>query len=221
MSKLKAVIFDMDGVLVDSEPWHYKIEKILYKKLGIDVPEEVHLTYLGTAGDFMYGDLKARYNLNKSVEELLIWDDEYRIKYFDEIKELAANQGIEKLLQELKGNGIGTAVATSSTPGIVDVLLKKCNLSSYFDHIVTTEHAGKSKPEPDVYILAAQKLGVKSDDCVVIEDSKNGIKAAKGAKMFCVSYQPEKEIDSSVWGADYSIKDFSELNYSTLQKIID
>jgi len=187
MSKLEAVIFDMDGVLVDSEPWHYKIEKILYRKLGLDVPEEIHQTYLGTAGDFMYGDLKSRYDLKMSVADLLKWDDKQRIKYFDEINGLVPNRGVVNLLKELKDKGVKTAVATSSTPGIVDVILKKCDLVDYFDHIVTTEHAGKSKPEPDVYLLAVKKLGVKTEDCIVIEDSANGIKAAKKAEIFCVA----------------------------------
>jgi HAD superfamily hydrolase (TIGR01509 family) len=220
MSKLKAVIFDMDGVLVDSEPWHYKIEKVLYEKLGLNVPEEVHQTYLGTAGDFMYGDLKSRYNLKQSVEDLLRWDDEYRIEYFDGIDGLSANEGVERLLKELKDNGIKTAVATSSTPGIVDVILRKSNLISYFDHVVTTEHAGKSKPEPDVYILAAKKLGVNSVDSIVIEDSVNGIKAAKGAEMFCVAYQPEGEFVCGSPSADHFIKGFDEISYPVLEKLI-
>ncbi len=79
---LEAVIFDMDGVLVDSEPWHYDIETILFKKLGLDVSEELHYTYLGTAGDLMYSDLKKRFDIPMSLEELLKWDEEYRIEIF-------------------------------------------------------------------------------------------------------------------------------------------
>jgi len=70
MRKFEAVIFDMDGVLVNSEPWHYEIECDLYKRLGLDVPEEVHLTYVGTANDHMYSDLKRRYDISMSLTEL-------------------------------------------------------------------------------------------------------------------------------------------------------
>lgn len=220
MSKLKAVIFDMDGVLVDSEPWHYKIEKILYKELGLNVPDKVHQTYLGTAGDFMYGDIKSRYNLAQSVDELLKWDDGHRIKYFNEIEGLAPNTGVEKLLKELKDCGVRTAVATSSTPGVVDVVLKKCNLSRYFDHVVTTEHAGKSKPEPDVYLLATEKLGIKPVECLVIEDSANGIKAAKSANIFCIAYQPNEGTKNNISDADYVINDFNEVDFTVLERVL-
>src|ERR1035437_9809565 len=113
MRELKAVIFDMDGVLVDSEPWHYEIETILFKQLGLNVSEELHRTYIGTAGDLMYSDLKEKYDISLTLEELLKWDEEYRINIFSEMRGINPNPGVIELLKELKSFGIKLAVATS------------------------------------------------------------------------------------------------------------
>lgn len=116
-NKLEAVIFDMDGVLVDSELWHYEIETVLFKKLGLNVSEELHHTYLGTAGDLMYTDLKKRFDIPMTLEELLKWDEEYRVDIFRKMNDIRPNPGIPELLKDLKKNSLKTAVATSSVPG--------------------------------------------------------------------------------------------------------
>jgi beta-phosphoglucomutase len=219
MRELKAVIFDMDGVLVDSEPWHYEIETILFKKLGLDVSEELHHTYLGTAGDLMYSDLKERFDIPMSLDELLKWDEGYRIDIFSKMADIKPIPGIPELLKELKYNNIKTAVATSSVPGIVDIILQKCGIVSYFDAVVTTETVGKSKPAPDVYLFAAQRIGVSPSNCVVFEDSFNGIRAARSASMYCIAYQddnPSLALDISE--ADQRINSFTNINLELIRQ---
>lgn len=222
MNNLEAVIFDMDGVLVDSEPWHYEIETILFKKLGLDVSEELHHTYLGTAGDLMYADLKKRFDIPMSLDELLEWDEEYRIDIFRNMTNIKPNPGIPELLKELKSNNLKTAVATSSVPGIVDIVLEKCGIKEYFDTVVTTVMAGKSKPAPDVYLYACQALGVSPADCVVFEDSFNGIRAAKSASMFCIAYQPDNpSLVLDVSEADVKINSFKAINLELIRQYFD
>ena len=219
MKRLEAVIFDMDGVLVDSEPWHYEIETILFKKLGLDVSEELHHTYLGTAGDLMYSDLKERFDIPMSLDDLLKWDEEYRIGIFREMTDIKPIPGIPELLKELKSNNLKTAVATSSVPGIVDIILEKCSIRTYFDTVVTTEMAGKSKPAPDVYLLASQIIGVSPSNCVVFEDSFNGVRAAKNASMYCIAYQadnPSLVLDISE--ADQRINSFTNINLDLIRR---
>ena len=222
MRELKAVIFDMDGVLVDSEPWHYEIETILFKKLGLNVSEELHHTYLGTAGDLMYSDLKERFDISMSLEELLKWDEDYRIDIFKKKTGIRPSPGIPELLKELKSSDIKTAVATSSVPGIVDIILQKCGIDSYFDAVVTTETAGKSKPAPDVYLFAAQLIGVNPSNCVVFEDSFNGIRAARSASMYCIAYQsdnPSLVLDISE--ADQRINSFKNINLELIRRYFE
>ena len=212
----EAVIFDMDGVLIDSEPIHVGIEKLLFNKLGIDVSETVHRSYMGASNEFMYSDLRSRFNLSESVTELIESDELFRSDYFHRLDTIPANDGLISLLSQIKTAGLKLAVATSSSPEIADLLLNKCGIASFFDAIVTTSEAGKSKPSPDVYLLAAQKIGVSPEDCIVFEDSPNGLLAAKSAGIFCVVIQSDSELIQKLSKADYLIQSFTEITLTRL-----
>ena len=215
----EAVIFDMDGVLIDSEPIHIEIEKQLFDKLGIDVPEAVHRSYMGASNEFMYSDLRSRFKLSESVTELIESDELFRSDYFHRLDTIPANDGLISLLGQIKAAGLKLAVATSSSPEIANILLSKSELASFFDAIVTTTEAGKSKPSPDVYLLAAKKIGVVPENCIVFEDSPNGLSAAKSAGMFCVVIQSDSDIIKELSGADYLIQSFTEITLSRLTDI--
>ena len=212
----EAVIFDMDGVLIDSEPIHVGIEKLLFNKLGIDVSETVHRSYMGASNEFMYSDLRSRFNLSESVTELIDSDELFRSDYFQRLDTIPANDGLISLLGQIKTAGLKLAVATSSSPEIADLLLNKCGIASFFDAIVTTSEAGKSKPSPDVYLLAAKKIGVSPEDCIVFEDSPNGLLSAKSAGMFCVVIQSDSELIQKLSKADYLIQSFTEITLTRL-----
>ena len=219
MRQLEAVIFDMDGVLIDSEPIHIEIERQLFDKLGIDVSAEVHRTYLGTAGDFMYSDIKSRFGRPESLEELMVFDDLYRCEYFKNLKVLNLNEGVLNLLGELKSAGLKLAVATSSSPAIARVVLDRCGITSVFDAVVTTQEAGKSKPAPDVYLTASRLIGVVPSNCLVFEDSPNGMNAAKNSRMFCITVQTDSVDIRELAAADFQIESFKNLNYKQLDDI--
>ena len=212
----EAVIFDMDGVLVDSEPIHYEIENILFRKLGINVSDFLHRTYLGTSSDFMYSDIKMKFNLPDSLIDIVLLGESFSCEYFSNLKEIPLNEGVIKLLKEIKKSGCKLAVATSSSPAIANILLNKCKIFSYFDAIVTTNEAGKSKPAPDVYLLAAQKIGITPSGCIVFEDSPNGLKAAKEAGMYCVAIQSNSEFIKELADADFLIRSFREITFADL-----
>lgn len=218
MRQPKAVIFDMDGVLIDSEPIHYEVERKLFDKLGLNVSADVHKTYLGTAGDFMYGDVKTRFGLSESIKQLLEMDEEFRCEYFRSLEIMNLNDGVLSLLQEIKQAGIRLAVATSSSPLIARTLLDRCGILSIFDAVVTTSDAGKSKPAPDVYLLAANMTGAAPADCVVFEDSPNGLLAAKNAEMFCIAVKTESVNVDELSGADHVIETFDGM---TLDRLAD
>jgi HAD superfamily hydrolase (TIGR01509 family) len=218
MGKPEAVIFDMDGVLIDSEPIHVEIEKKLFDKLGIEVTEAVHRSYMGASNDFMYTDLRTRFKLTESVSELMERDELFRSEYFKRLETIPVNDGLISLLHQIKTAGLKLAVATSSSPEIVNILLNKCGIYHYFDAIVTTSEAGKSKPSPDVYLLAAKKIGVSPAGCIVFEDSPNGLSAAKSAGMFCVVIQSDSEIIKELSAADHLIQSFRDI---TMAKLID
>jgi len=223
----EAVIFDMDGVLIDSEPIHITIEKQVFDKLGIDVSETVHRSYMGASSEFMYSDLRSRFKLTKSVTELMENDELFRSDYFHRLDTIPANDGLICLLSQIKSAGLKLAVATSSSPEIANLLLNKCGIASFFDAIVTTSEAGESKPSPDVYLLAAKKIGVSPEDCIVFEDSPNGLSSAKSAGMFCVVIQSDNDLIQKLSKADYLIQSFTEMTLTrltdlfTINQIVD
>ncbi|HEY3388377.1 MAG TPA: HAD family phosphatase [Prolixibacteraceae bacterium] len=219
MRKPEAVIFDMDGVLIDSEPIHIKIENKLFAELGINVTEAVHRSYMGASNEYMYSDLRLRFNLKESVGELMERDDLFRSDYFSRLETIPLNDGLISLLEEMKSTGLKLAVATSSSPDIVNILLNKCEIASFFEAVVTTSEAGKSKPYPDVYLLAAQKIGVSPQNCIVFEDSPNGLLSAQSAGMLCVAIQSDYKIIQELSKADYLIQSFNEITVSKLIEI--
>lgn len=217
MRQLKAVIFDMDGVLIDSEPLHILIERDIFKKLGLDVSPEIHRTYLGTATDFMYLDLIERFGLSQSIQDLLKFDELFRCEYFCSLPSLILNPGVGTILNELRNAGIKLGVATSSSPAIATILLERSEIKSYFEVVMTTSEAGKSKPEPLVYLAAAHKLGVGPTECLVFEDSPNGLLAAKRAGMTCIVLRTEGISEEEIVLADHSIGSFEEVSLDQLK----
>lgn len=219
MRKPEAVIFDMDGVLIDSEPIHYEIENRLFDQLGITVSDDVHRNYLGTSAEFMYADLKSRFGLPDTVNELMQFGESFTCDYFRQLQVLNLNEGVLSLIKELKLAGLKLAVATSSSPEVAKVLLNRCEIAAYFDAIVTTSEAGKSKPAPDVYLLAAQKIGIPPSNCIVFEDSPNGLSAAKSAGMYGIAVQTSSVNVNELSAADFLIQTFEGMTFGRLFEI--
>jgi len=214
----KAIIFDMDGVLVNTEPHHIMIEKRLFTSLGLDISEEEHRSYLGKSSVRMWNEIITRYNLSFAAEHLAKKNSEEIIRYFSGHDEIEIMGGIMEVLEEFFKEGIPMALASSSEPGTIDIILSKTGLGKYFLHKISCKNVDRSKPDPDIYIYATGLLSVKPEECIVIEDSFNGIKAAKSAGMYCIAYKggmPDT-IDQSL--ADESIADFSLLPGLLLRK---
>lgn len=208
---IDAIIFDMDGVLVDSEPFHIEIEKRQFKLNKVSISDEEHIQYFGIATDIMWRKIAERHTLLLPVEELIEQNRIESIRFFSELDEIPVMPGLVDLLEKLKTKNYPLAVASSSFPEIIDLILGKTNLKKYFQVVVSSQEAGKSKPEPDVFLLAAKKLGVKPENCLVVEDSANGIKAAYAAGMSCVAYQGPGADPQNQKEADTIVKNYDQL----------
>lgn len=208
---IKAIIFDMDGVLVDSDPFHIAIEKHQIEVNKVLISDEEHHQYIGVATDVMWYDIAKRYALPIDVEQIITQNKEESILFFNELKEIPLMPGIEDVLKKLTEMNYPMAVASSSFKVIIEIILKKTGLRKYFQHIVSSEEAGKSKPSPDVFLLAAKRLGIDPAECLVVEDSFNGIKAAKSAGMRCIAYQGPGANEAKQREADAVIKSYDKL----------
>ena len=206
-----AVIFDMDGVLVNSEPFYFEVEKQNFKTLRIPISDEEHQTFQGIATDLMWKKLKTKYKISYSVDELVEMTNSIVTPYFRSQKAIKPMPGVEKLIQHLKEMQIQLALASSSYPDVIQIVLEKTGLKKYFNVIVDSQMAGSSKPDPDIFLLAAQKLNTPTKKCLIIEDSTNGIKAAKTAGIKVVAFAgPGAEFQNQS-EADWIISNFEEI----------
>ena len=208
---IKAIIFDMDGVLVDSEPFNIEIEKRQFGLNHLSISEEEHHQYMGVATDVMWREIAKRQSLSLPVETLIEQNKTESIHYFTELKEIPVMPGLVDLLEKLTLKNFPIAVASSSFPEIIELILQRTGLRKHFQVVVSSQEAGKSKPEPDVFLLAAKQLGINPQDCMVIEDSANGIKAAKAAGMRCIAFEGPGANPANQKQADAVIKSFDQL----------
>lgn len=188
LPEFTAVIFDMDGVLINSETFYSEMEQVHFKMLGLNIPHEEHVTYQGTATDEMWRTIKEKHGVPHSLEELVEMTGSLTIPVFQGMEEIPLMPKITDLLEFLKGRNIPLALASSSYPDVIDIVLDKSGLRKYFPITVNSKMVGKSKPAPDIFLLAAKLLDVDSGQCLVIEDSTNGIRAARDAGMYCIAY---------------------------------
>ncbi|MEJ6950788.1 HAD family hydrolase [Natronospora cellulosivora (SeqCode)] len=219
MAKLKAVIFDMDGVIIDSEPIHYQVNQLLYKELGIKVSDEEYSTFIGVSNSDHWTILKKKYNLSDSIEELVMRQNEGNISHLQDSDEKAI-PGILELLKELEENNIKIALASSSGMKYIEAVLDKFGIDAYFSVKVSGEEMDKGKPNPDIFLEAAKRLELNPEDCLVIEDSENGVKAAKKAGMRCIGHINPNSGNQDLSLADERVDSIEKLNFNVLEKIM-
>ena len=209
---MKAVIFDMDGVLVDSEPANMQQLADFMETFG-STPSQLFLnTLVGTSYDYTCQLCIEYMNIQMDLEEfkqkLDVYIQEHPYKYIDFLNSEAID-----ILKWLKQNGYKTAIASSSLIFQIKKMLSECHLEHVFDEILSGEMFKESKPNPEIYLTAAQKLNVSCEECLVIEDSYYGIEAGKRAGMKVLAVEDKRYgIDQSK--ADAKISHLSEIkNY--------
>jgi HAD superfamily hydrolase (TIGR01509 family) len=213
---IKAVIFDMDGVIIDSEPKHIKFEQELFHSLGAAVNRKEHLRFIGTTSQYMWDCIKRKYKLEQTVDELVRLD---RDKYFEFLindDSLAPISGVNELIAKLKKDNLKLAIASSSPIEVIKYVISKLGLAEYFDLVVTGDYVTRSKPYPDIFLYAAEKLSIEPINCLVIEDSENGVNAAKNADMKCLGFKNLNSGNQDLSRADMIIENFNEFNNDIL-----
>jgi HAD superfamily hydrolase (TIGR01509 family) len=212
---IQSIIFDMDGVLVDSEPLHYEADSEVFHELKISVSENDRDSFLGKGPEGVLAFLKEKYGLTQSLEELIRLDNQVRLKYFKD-HPLTPIPGLRDFLDELKRKAIPMAVASSSVRPLVEYLLLNQDLQPYFDYVICGDDVPKTKPDPALFNLAASKLRMSPGNCLVIEDSPNGLLAAKAAGMKCAVYNRFNRKDIAALQADYFFSSFTDLKVDRL-----
>ena len=216
---IKTVIFDMDGVIVDTEPVHHYAYNQHFKQLNIEVSPEMYASFTGNSTKNIFEKLKAQFMLTEDVQTLVETKRTLFNDAFDSKEDLYLLNGVEDLIIDLHKNGMQLVLASSSAKVTINRIFNRFGLHNYFTHIVSGEDFPKSKPDPAIFIHAAYLSKTPIENCIVIEDSTNGIKAAKSAGIYCIGYDSfhSKMQDYSL--ADKVISDFNELSFDTIKNI--
>lgn len=214
----KNFIFDMDGVLVDSEPLHYKIMTQVFSELQLSLTKQYRYSLTGMAGMPMWEKIVKDYQLPKKASDYLAFHTEV---FFRELPnhEITEVKGVIQLLQRLKEHEYTLALASSSSLQLIDVFTQKLGIHSYFDVIVSGQTLPRSKPFPDIFLKVASLWAVPTQDCIVLEDSYNGVKAAKSAGMKCIGYQNPNSGNQDLSKADIIVHSMDEITFDLLEHL--
>lgn len=211
MIMIKCIIFDMDGVLINTEPLHFSIWQQICKEHGFDLEYEKYKGCIGSTLRFLMDLLHENYGVS-------FYDDPAVLKRFKELKGdyLGKNgvppvEGVPEVVAELHRRGYVLAVASSSSQDYIDFSTRELGISRYFDLLFSGERVARPKPAPDIFLEVAKQLGFSPEECLVVEDSCNGSKAAKAAGMSCMGFPNPDSGDQDLSAADKIFYPFSRL----------
>lgn len=209
---IKAVIFDMDGTLIDSMGVWGEVDRDFLLKRQIPVPDDVQTLIEGMSFSETAAHFKERFNLSESVEEIMDEWIQMTREYYGE--RIPLKPGAGKLVQYLAEKGYKIGLGTSGQRQLVNLALKRHGLAQYFDSIRTSCEVGRGKPYPDVFLKVAEDLGVRPEQCLVFEDTLAGVMAGKRAGMCVIAvHDPHSApaLDEILKTADGYIMDFEEI----------
>ncbi|RED36626.1 HAD family phosphatase [Paenibacillus sp. VMFN-D1] len=205
-----AFIFDMDGVIIDSEPIHFDVDIKTLDYFGVKTTEQELERFVGMTNPEMLGIFRQEHNLVHTIQEMIEYQLNLKMNILNNL-EIEPIEGIRELIAQLKERNIPMAVASSSPRIFIEGVLGKFGLSHFFKTVVSGEEVPKGKPAPDIYLETAKQLGVDPPNCVVLEDSRNGVIAAKKAGMMCIGYLNPNSGNQNLDQADITVHSYDEI----------
>jgi len=210
----------MDGVIVDTEPVHHYAYEQHFKQLNIDVSPEMYASFTGNSTKNIYERLKGIFDLKETVADLVETKRNLFNDAFDAKEDLYLLEGVEVLIRDLYDNGMQLVLASSSAKVTIDRIFKRFQLYPYFTHLVSGEDFPQSKPHPAIFEHAAFLAKTPRENCIVIEDSTNGIKAANAAGIYCIGYDSVHSKLQDLSTANQVISSFDILNFEVIRNIV-
>ena len=209
--QVRAIIFDLDGVLADSEPWWNEIDAKMLAEHGVTYKGEYHRDVLGVSYRIAIEFYKKKFGISAPTEELMKRRGEIATEYF--ANRVGLFPSTKDVLNELREVKLRIAVATSSVGASARPFLDRHQLTQFFEVIITGDEIERGKPAPDIYLRTAEKLAIAANECLVIEDSLSGIAAAKAAHMRVAAIPDRRFVDPDDYKkeADYVLNDLSEI----------
>jgi HAD superfamily hydrolase (TIGR01509 family) len=208
--RFEAVVFDMDGVLIDSEPLHFEALGSVVGRDGVQLSRAENEEFIGTTVEATFSKLIAGYGLPRSLAE-------YTCLYDDAVLEVLAQPrppepGVVALIASARHLDMRLAVASSSRRVWIDATLRSIGLSDAFDVIVSGDDVSHGKPDPEIYLLAARCLGIPPKDCLAIEDAPKGVQSARRAGMTVIGVRTQYTAHLSLDGALQIVDSLTEVD---------
>lgn len=217
---LKAVLFDMDGVIVDTEPLHYKAYHIMFDEFRIEVSDELYQSFTGQSTKNICTRIKEHFKLNTDPLKLELSKRHHFNELFDHDPSLKLLDGVLDIIKEYDQNNITMVLASSASRSTIDRVFNRFELDKFF----IAKHSGAdlkaSKPHPEIFLKAAHSSGYDKSECMVIEDSTNGIKAANAAGIFCVGYNSKHSKNQDYSTANKVVSNLWDLNYEAVKDLV-
>ena len=209
----------MDGVIVDTEPVHRYAYFKQFAELNIDVTEEMYASCTGLSTRNTFQKLKEIFTIEFEVEDLIQRKRTIFNDAFDSKADLELLDGVEVLIKNLHQGGIQLILASSASKVTISRVFNRFKLHDYFTHLVSGEDFPKSKPHPAIFEHAASLSIAPMENCLIIEDSTNGVKAAKAAGIYCIGYNSIHSKLQDLSLADFVIDNFNQLNVEIIKNI--
>ena len=215
----KAVLFDMDGVIIDSEPLHHKAYYDMFEDIDINVSTSLYESFTGQSTINVCRQLCQEFNLSESPQTLVNKKRAIFKNLFFNDPDLHLINGVLNLIKEYHRNGLALVLASSASMLTINNVFTRFELDQYFIAKLSGADLKASKPHPEIFEKAAEASGFSINECMVIEDSTNGIKAAKAAGIFCVGFKSPHSTNQDYSNANTIITDFKEITFAKLKNL--
>jgi HAD superfamily hydrolase (TIGR01509 family) len=217
---LKAILFDMDGVIVDTEPLHHKAYHNMFKDFGIDVSASIYESFTGQSTINICRILCEHFNLdvhpNKLVEKKRF---HFKNLFFND-SSLSLIEGVLDLIKDYHSHGLTLVLASSASMTTINNVFNRFDLNQYFIAKLSGADLKASKPHPEIFIKAAEASGFTKNECLVIEDSTNGIKAAYDAGIYCIGFDSLNSKNQDYTLANQVVSNFTDITYDKIKNFV-
>ena len=217
---LKAILFDMDGVIVDTEPLHHKAYYIMFNEVNIDVTSELYQSFTGQSTINICKQLCDHFNLNQDPEVLVQLKRNAFKTLFANDPDLKLIDGVLDLIKNYHSNGLTLVLASSASMMTINAIFTRFNLNQYFIDKLSGADLKASKPHPEIFIKAAAASGHDKQNCIVIEDSTNGIRAAYDAGIYCIGYDSLNSKNQDYSKANQVVSHFDAITYERIKNVL-
>ena len=215
---LKAIIFDMDGVLVNSEPLHRKAYFNMFEEFNLNVSNRLYESFTGKSTSAICKELCEIFDLSISHEKLMLSKRKHFKTIFDNDPEFQMIDGALSLIKNYFYNNLTLILASSASMTNINRIFKKFDLDKFFKAKISGADLKESKPNPEIFIKAAKLSGFSKIECIVIEDSTNGIIAAKSAGIYCIGFNSPNSKNQIYYKADLVVSNFNEIMFGKISE---